>query len=251
MWRSCIVSVFALNALAQAPEPGPAFEVADLKVNLSGMENSSGSLSNGRLIFRNVALRVVISEAWMMSPDAVYGPPWLDDVRIDMAAKTASDRTPDSELRLMLQALLKDRMKLAAHIEQRRKSVWALAVWKGLAKMTMSELPAKPEDADCSRSRMEGSRFRLVCRHETMEAFAHELPQYAGGYVTTTVVDRTGLRGAWDFTLEWTPMQQIENAGGLTLFAALQSQIGLELRNRKLAVPVLVVDSIERKPTEN
>jgi uncharacterized protein (TIGR03435 family) len=251
MWNFYIICFLALNALAQTAEPEPAFDVADLKVNVSGAEKSSGSLANGRLIFRNIPLRLLISEAWVMNPDDVYGPPWLDDVRIDMVAKAASDRTQDSELRLMLQALLKNRMKLAAHIEPRQKSVWALAVWKGDAKMTMSEPPAKPEDADCSRSRTEGSRFRLVCRHETMKAFAHELPQYTGGYVTTTVVDQTGLRDSWDFTLEWTPMQQIESSGGLTFFAALQSQIGLQLRNRKLAVPVLVVDNVERKPADN
>jgi uncharacterized protein (TIGR03435 family) len=251
MWRFCIVCAFALKALPQTREPVPAFEVADLRVNVSGAEKSSGSLSNGRLVFKNLALRILISEAWMMNPDDVYGPSWLDDVRIDLVAKTASDRTPDSELRLMLQGLLKDQMKLAAHIEQRRKSIWALMVWKEPAKMTMSGPPAKPEEADCSRSRTDGSGFRLVCRHETMEAFAREMPQYTGGYVTTTVVDQTGLHGAWDFTLEWTPMQQIESSGGLTFFDALQSQIGLQLRNKKLAVPALVVDNIERKPTEN
>lgn len=142
-------------------------------------------------------------------------------------------------------------MKLAAHVEQRERSVWALTVAKSVAQMTRAEAPAKPEDADCSRSRTDGSRFRLLCRHETMEAFAHELPQYTGGYVTTTVVDQTGLRGAWDFTLEWTPMEQIESSGGLTFFAALRSQTGLQLRNRKLAVPVLVVDHIERTPADN
>ena len=251
MWRSFVICIFALKAFGQNAEPGPAFDVADLKVNSSGAEKSSGSLSNGRLVFRNVPLRLLISEAWLTNPDDIYGPPWLDDVRMDLEAKTASDRTPDAELRLMLQTLLKDRMKLAVHIEQRRKSVLALTVWKGQAKMTPSAPPAKPEDADCIRSGKDGARFRLVCQHETMEAFAHEMPQYTGGYVTGTVVDRTGLRGAWDFTLEWTPMPQIETSGGLTFFAALQSQIGLELRNRNLAVPVLVVDSIERKPTAN
>lgn len=107
MWRFGIACVFALNAFAQNAGPGPAFEVADLKVNVSGAEKSSGSLSNGRLAFRNLALRVLISEAWVMNPDDVSGPPWLDDVRIDLIAKSASDKTPDAALRLTLQALLK------------------------------------------------------------------------------------------------------------------------------------------------
>lgn len=251
MWRFCLFLCLALNALGQSAQPDPVFEVAELKVNHSETEKSSGSLQNGRLTFRNVALRVLIAEAWTMNPDDIYGPSWMDDVRIDMVAKARSPAATDSELRRMLQSLLRDRLKLMAHVEHREKSVWVLSVWKVRTKMTPSDPPVKPEDADCRRSRTDDSRLRLVCRHETMGAFAHEVPQYAGGYIVTTVVDQTGLSGAWDFTLEWTPMQQIENSGGLTLFAALQSQIGLQLRTRKVAVPVLAVDSVQRTPTEN
>jgi uncharacterized protein (TIGR03435 family) len=169
---------------------------------------------------------------------------------MDLVAKAPSPQTPDAELRRMLQTLLKDRLKLVAHIEPREKSVWALTVWKERAKMTPSSIPANPEDADCGRSAAGDARVRLTCRHETMQAFAHELPQYAGGYVTTTVVDRTSLNGPWDFKIEWTPLAQIEANGGLTLFAALQAQLGLELARRKLPVPVLEVDSVERMPAE-
>lgn len=251
MWRSGIVCLIALRAFAQIAHPGPSFEVADMKINTSGGDKSSGDLDNGRLVFRNLPLRWLISEAWLMHPDDVSGPSWLDDVRIDLIAKAPSPRTPDAELRQMLQALLRDRMKLVTHIEPREKSVWALSVWKGQPKLARSEMPAKPEDADCSRSRAADASIRLTCRHETMAAFAHELPQHATGYVTTTVVDQTSLDGAWDFSVEWTPLAQIESNGGLTLFAALQAQLGLQLGKKKLPVPVLVVDSIERMPAGN
>jgi uncharacterized protein (TIGR03435 family) len=250
MWRSGIVLSIALSAFGQNVDPGSSFDVADMKVNTSGVDKSSGDLSNGRLVIRNLPLRVLIAEAWTMNPDDVYGPPWLDDVRIDLVAKAASPQTPDAELRRMLQTLLKERMKLVEHIGQREKSVWALTVWKGRAKMALSSMPAKPEEADCGRAPAGDARVRLTCRHETMAAFAHELPQYAGGYVSTTVVDQTSLDGAWDFEVEWTPLAQIETNGGLTLFAALQAQLGLELAKKKLAVPVLVMDSVERMPTE-
>lgn len=241
-----IVCFVAFSAFGQT-----SFEVADMKVNTSGGEKSSGDLSNGRLVFRNLPLRWLIAEAWTMNPDDVYGPSWLDDVRVDLVAKAPSPQTPDAVLRLMLQTLLKERMNLASHIEQRDKTVWALTVWKGQAKLMPSAMPVKPEDADCSRSRTNDSSVRLTCRHETMAAFAHELPQYAGSYVDTTVVDRTSLDGAWDFRFEWTPLPQIESNGGLTLFAALEAQLGLQLAKKKLAVPVLVVESMERAPKEN
>ena len=195
-------------------------------------------------------MRWLIAEAWTMNPDDVYGPSWLDDVRMDVIAKAASPQTPDAELRRMLQGLLQDRLKLIAHFDKREKSVWALSVWKEPAKLKPSELPARPEDADCSRSRA-GDHIRLTCQHETMAAFAHELPQYANGYVTTTVIDQTSLSGVWDFSFEWTPLTQIDSSGGLDLFAALRSQVSLQLNKKKLPVPVLVVDSVERTPAEN
>lgn len=250
MWRSAlIILIAALRSAGQSQPPAPSFEAADIRVNKSGGQKSSGHLANGRLTIRNLPLRILLAEAWTMDPSDIHGPAWLDDVRVDVVAKAASPAVSDADLRRMLQMLLRDRMKLIEHTEQRRESAWALKVWKERAKMMPSPMPAKPEDADCSRSTTENSRVRLVCRHESMAAFAHELPQYAGGYVTSTVVDRTSLVGAWDFSLEWTPSAQIESSGGLTLFDALQAQLGLQLRNEKLTHPVLVVDSIVRTPS--
>ena len=199
----------------------------------------------------NFPLRFLIAEAWTISGDDVYGPPWLDDVRVDVIAKTPSPVTPDAELRRMAQTLLRERMKMVAHIEQREKPVWALAVWKDKPKLTPSEMPAKPEDADCSfKGTLPGTRL-LACKHMTMSQFAHELPNYAGAYADKRVVDQTGLDGAWDFTIEFTPLAQIEDKGGLTLFAALQAQLGLQLESRRLPVSVVVVDSMARTPTDN
>jgi uncharacterized protein (TIGR03435 family) len=245
------VAGITIAALGQTGKPGPSFDVAEMKLNTSGAEKSAGNLSNGRLTLRNLSLRLLISEAWTMNPDDIYGPSWLDDVRLDVVAKAASPQTPDAELRRMLQTLLRDRMQMAAHLERRAKPVWSLALWKGRANLAPSAPPARPEVADCRRSGIPSGGVRLVCRHETMAAFAHELPQYAGGYVVNTVVDETGLKGAWDFTFEWTPQAQLESSGGLTLFSALQAQLGLELKTKKLDIPVLVVESIARTPAEN
>lgn len=220
MWRLCVGCVAAVIAFGQNPQPSPAFEVADIRLNTSGPGESNGDISNGRLTIRNVPLRYLIAEAWTLTQDEVYGPPWfapaeLDDVRVDVVAKAASPRTPDAEVRQMLQTLLKDRMKLVARTEQREKAVWALSVWKGQPKMTPSEMPAKPEDSDCSMGGGEKGT-RLICKRPTMAALA-----------------------------------QLESSGGLTLFAALQAQLGLQLEAKKLPVPVLVIDSIERTLADN
>jgi uncharacterized protein (TIGR03435 family) len=141
-------------------------------------------------------------------------------------------------------------MKMVAHLEPRPQTVWALSVWKGQHKLKPSTPPARPEDADCARHAAENG-VRYVCQHMSMTEFVHEIPEIAGRYTDQRVVDQTGLSGSWDFTLEWTPSADIETNGGLTLFAALQSQLGLQLESRKLPVPVVVIDSMARAPIGN
>jgi uncharacterized protein (TIGR03435 family) len=84
-----------------------------------------------------------------------------------------------------------------------------------------------------------------------MTEFAHELPEIAGRYTDQRIVDQTGLEGSWQFSVGWTPFGDLETNGGLTLFAALQSQLGLQLESKKLPVPVVVVDSMERTAADN
>jgi len=234
-------------AFCQTP---PSFDVAEIKVNRSGAIASQGDISNGRLMVNNIPLRYLIAEAWSLRADGVVGPGWLDEVRVDIVAKAASPFVPDATIREMVQTLLKERMKLAAHVENRVEPVYALSVWKGSHKLTRSELPAKPEDADCSL-RVADERARLECRHMSMAAFAHELPGWANRYVDKRIVDDTQLSGAWEFKLEWTPFAQLESEGGLTLFAAIESQLGLHLESKRLPVPMVVVDSMEKAPPEN
>jgi len=248
MWRLC--SLFILAAALFGQSVSPAFDVAEIKINNSGEIRSNCDFQNGLLACTNLQLRVFIARVWTMTPDDVIGPSWLDDVRIDIVAKAANPKTPDGELRLMAQRLLKERMALVVHIEQREKSVWALSVWKGGPKLTPSTIPEKREDADCTLV-SGGPGSHLVCKHMTMALFAHEISDTARDYADKRVLDRTGLDGAWDFRLDWTPFVQLENNGGLTLFAALQSQLGLQMENKKLPVPVVVVDSMSKTPAEN
>ena len=154
-----IIPVFIASlAFAQS-----AFEVAELKVNRSGPGESRGDLSNGRLTVTNFRMRYLIAEAWSVQPSDIEGPAFLDDLRVDLIAKASSPTTSDQQVRLMVQTLLKDRMKLIAHVEQRMKPVWALTVWKGQAKLTRSTMPQKPEDSDCTFQNG-GGRARLACR---------------------------------------------------------------------------------------
>ena len=247
MWRFAIIGVLATTAIGQTP---PAFEVAEIKINHSGPGDSRGDISNGRFYATNVPLRLLIAEAWTITASDVRGPSWLDDVRVDIVAKTASPVTNQDTVRLMLRTLLQDRMKLVAHPEQRQESEWVLSVWKGQPKLEPSDMPSRPEDASCNIHN-DGTGTHVACDHLTLPLLAHKLSDWAPAYVDTQVVDQTGLTGAWKLKLDWVSRNQAETEGGTTLYMAFQQQLGLQLENRKLPVPVLVVDSIERAPTEN
>jgi len=90
------------------------------------------------------------------------------------------------------------------------------------------------------------------------------LPGIAPGYIHTTVVDATGLEGGWDFTFSFSPQGALQLAkpkteddlasdpnGAISLFDAIAKQLGLKLETQKRPTPVLVIDKIERKPTDN
>jgi uncharacterized protein (TIGR03435 family) len=250
MTRLFIPAILAAKLIAQTPTP--AFEVADLKLNVSGPGPQSVVLADGRVTIRNVPLRPLIAAAWTLPVAAVKGPDWLDDVRVDLVAKAESPQTPEADLRVMMRAVFRDRMNMVARIEERNESVWALTIWKGQPKpkLTAAEMPAKAEDAKCGPGDST-TGTRMVCTRETMASLARILSQIGDWErAGKRVVDQTGLPGAWDFSIEWMPPSQ-SGDGGLDLFAALQAQLGLRLESKQIPVPVLVIDSMDRAPTDN
>jgi uncharacterized protein (TIGR03435 family) len=121
-------------------------------------------------------------------------------------------------------------------------------------------------------------RNRLIsCQHMTMAQFAIELHNLASGFVPAPVVDSTGLTGAYDFSVSFSKANLLRapssapsataalasdaleatdpGSGGLppiSLFDALQKQLGLKLvKKDSVPQPVLVIDHIEEKPTDN
>jgi uncharacterized protein (TIGR03435 family) len=78
-----------------------------------------------------------------------------------------------------------------------------------------------------------------------MSDLAESLPDLSRAYVDKTVVDQTGLTGSYDFRLDWMARNNIDAVGGLTMFAALE-KLGLKLEAKKLALPVVVIDHVEK-----
>jgi uncharacterized protein (TIGR03435 family) len=204
------------------------FEVASVKPNTSGPEHSSTDVDGNQLQMTNRTLQQIIMWAYDLSADQISGPQWLETERFDIVAKTASG-SPEP---VMMQALLAERFKLAAHSTTKEFQVYALVVAKNGPKMKK----AAPGDDD-----MNSKPGHATARSVTMDHLAAFLSRPRLG-LGRPVLDKTGLEGVFDFTLDWTPQ---------TIFTALEEQLGLKLEPQKAPIEVLIVDHIEKTPTEN
>jgi len=179
----------------------------------------------------------------------------LEFDRFDVIAK-APTSTSSENVRLMLQALLADRFKLVVHQDTRPKPAFVLTTagpGKAKGELKLKEADGSGRCPDLPSSLGPGGDIGVSCRAVTMEEFAVSLHRLAGGYLTTPVVDQTGLKGTWDIDLNWTAKNFLQQAGsgGISLFDALDKQLGLKLEPRTVPMPVLVVDSVNEKPSAN
>ena len=235
-WKLVLVGLlFAATLSAQS-----SFEVASIKLNSSGDGGESVNTTSGTLTMRNVPLRSIIQDAYNLKRYSLIGPDWLDNQRFDITAKVG-EKVKYEEMRVMLQTLLAERFQLKAHREQKEMSAYALLPAKSGFKLK----PAEGEGSGTSSSSNAG-KTKTTFKHVSMTRLA----DFLSSRVDHPVIDQTGILEAYDFTLEWSRDQIAEDAGP-SIFTALSEQVGLRLEARKLPVSILVVDSIEKMPTEN
>jgi len=248
-------------ANGQSPEARPAFEVASIKP--SDPTGTIGIKRSGyRLWTSNTSLQMLLTWAYDIHSDRLYGKPaWLDSVQYDIVANAPQEgralrRDPGqaSPLQQMMQTLLAERFKLVIHRETRELPIYALVVAKSGPKVHLTE---SPDSMNQNPFSMPG-RGHLIGTKVTAEMLAKALSDQ----LSRSVQDQTALKGVFDFTLEWEPDAQPDDADdapapsagvrtGSSLFSAIQEQLGLKLEPRKGQVEVFVVDHIERTPTEN
>jgi uncharacterized protein (TIGR03435 family) len=248
-----VLAILNARLLCAQTAPLPEFEVATVKLSPppSGdtININLGTVLNGRLAMTNVTLSDCIKLAYgIVSDDQLVGPDWIkgrqvrfDQVRFDIVAQAPPD-TPRDRVLLMLQPLLAERLKLVLRHEQKQLSYLGLTATKTGPKIQ----PAKP-GATLGNS---AARGRILANQMPMSGLATLLSRFE----RETVVDLTGLSGAFEFKLEWTPDDGPVPPGGASapsLFTALQEQLGLRLESRKGPLDVLVVDHAEKVPTEN
>src|SRR6266702_2510442 len=244
--QTCSVGPSATAPVMAAPsEQMPAYEVATIKP-----WDGNGFAT---------PLRFYIQGAFGISPNLigrVIGPDWInstryviqakppDSIRDAMQTMTTEERT--KKIDLMKQSLLADRFQLKAHFETREMPVYRLVLAKGGSQLKENPDPTK------RRLAMNPSSFRGTATiHDLIDIL--ECSADVGG---REVIDKTGLTGAYDFSLKWTPLQTVATPGGesgsapspdvegASLFTAIEEQLGLKLVPAKGSGQVLVIDHI-------
>jgi uncharacterized protein (TIGR03435 family) len=205
--------------------------------------------------------------AFSVKMDQIEGPSWLETDCFDISAKAPQGASRD-QIPAMLQALLAERFKLAAHTENRPRTGYALVVDKGGPKFKEDD----PKTNFMGKNARPGLMFVGRNGHGalkgvmTMATLAASLSSQGYG----PVQDATGLTGKYDIDLTWTPdpafgprpvnptapeatppAAGIPAPEGSSLFTALRDSLGLKLERSQTPVQFLVIDHIERIPTEN
>lgn len=183
------------------------------------------------------------------------GPDWAHTQGYDIRAKVSVEDAAayaalshditlrgDAQRRAMLRVLLEERFHLRAHMETRQGTLYDLVIAKGGLKAKASTSGEKSYITAHGRDHLEVSSTELSAM---VPFFAQQLGH--------PVVDETGLRGKYDFTLDWQANSGDSSASDSSdpsqpsLFTALEDQVGLKLVAHKGPVPVLVLDQIEKR----
>jgi uncharacterized protein (TIGR03435 family) len=220
----------------------PEFEAAVVKPYKAEAADESGhALPGGELSLGNVTMTDLLQFAYSVREDAIAGKPaWFRTDHFDVVAK-APPGAPLGTLRLMMQSLLFTEFKLLLHQEMKPQDAFALVIAKGGPKLKTAAAPVPP---GCKRSAPAGLRH-VDCYNMSMAGFAERLPNEASTEIDRAVVDLTGITGTYDMQLDWVWNAQTASEGP-TIFQALPKQLGLTLDHRKLLLPVVVIDHVER-----
>jgi uncharacterized protein (TIGR03435 family) len=256
-------SLIIMPALAQQPK----FDIADVHLSATARgfaQNFGGVLRGGRYVNRDATMLDLIEAAYGVSEDTIAGGPgWLNSDLFDVIAKIPDGTTP-AAANLMLQALLEDRFKLMIHNGTRPVPRYVLSVGKGGSKLKSASGSGNPGCQPKEQPGAGGGRggpgdpasapnIQVACHNLTATGIADNLHQMAGGYLDHDVIDSTKLEGPWDFDLEWTGRGALaaKGADGISVFAAVDKQLGLKLELQNVPMPSLVIESVNRKPSEN
>jgi bla regulator protein blaR1 len=269
----------------------PKYEVASIKPSSEEDGRIRMMMTPDGISLNGAQVQMLLQQSFGVERDRIVGAPdWVRSKRYDIEAKVTPEEAPKLEKlkmeqrRAMLLPLLEERFGLKYHHEARELPMYALVVAKSGPKLKLSTAPippppgapgapgapdgpqvsgGPPRDPAGNRGMMRMSPGGIEANGGGMQFLAHALSAIVG----RSVVDKTGLTGIYDFSLNWTPDQGSmpmpgPGAGGPprgdapvdpngpSLFTALEEQLGLKLESQKGTVDVIVIDHIDL-PSEN
>jgi len=273
---------------ALPPPPPAAFDVAVVKPAPPEEKGISLQVKGSQITINGAPLQFLITWAWDISDGRIVNPPdFLNRDRWDILGKVAVDgpaagpgsapQLDQEDLQQMVKTLLADRFEMQSHTEERPADAFTLTAANphltkaDPANRTGCKNGPGPDGKD---PRIENPQLgRLVtCSNITMAEFAAQLQSMAPGFIKNQVIDATGIEGAYDFTLSFSTAGQLRApasqasgddaatpgvaaasapTGGISLADAINKTLGLKLEKRKGTIPMLVIDHIDPKPTDN
>ncbi|HVW09213.1 MAG TPA: TIGR03435 family protein [Bryobacteraceae bacterium] len=262
------------------PRSAPVNRSANAQATLRG---GPGTADPGRISYANITLQSLLIVAYgadckiQDDCDQVIGPAWLRSNRYDMEAKLPGDTTAE-QFRAMLQNLLAERFRMALHRETRDFPGYDLTLAKRGSKLIpspASELgtgdPAGPLvkfGAPGQYGELLRPGFLIFPYKGTRSTANHavgreqslaEITRLLGNLMNARIVDKTGMSGKYDFTIDWVPdgVTMIQEADGPEIApphglpTAIEDQLGLKLVRTKITLDAIVVDNADKIPAAN
>lgn len=246
--RIAFLLMLPLLVVSFAAAAPPAFEVATVKPAAPDEANPGDIVRNmdaspGHFVMRNVPLRYPLQWAWDLKDYQVSGPDWIKaENRYDIVANAAGLATED-QMRVMLQTLLIERFQMKLHQETKSVDIYALLPGNGAPKVkeaTESEVTA-----------LGGAPSGLVFTKQPISRLTFLLSRR----MDRPVIDMTGLKGIYDFTLDVSGLgfngNPATDASAPSIFTTIQEGLGLRLQPRKSPLEILVVEQANKVPIAN
>lgn len=245
-----VVASLPLSAQSQpAAQPPLRFEVTSIRQQQSGGDEPSNRqmLPGGRFVATATTARTLIRIAFGTDDNRISGAPaWIDNETFNINAITVNhaEVTTPQQFQQLILSLLQDRFQLKFHREQKESSVYWLELVKP-GKPGPDLIPSSPGSQPNMSTNSNGSRTSMKASNVSMADLAAALRRQAG----RSVEDHTGLKGNFDFQIEWAPEETPDSADP-SLFTVLKEQLGLKLQPAKGTVETFIIDQIAR-PSAN
>lgn len=248
VWAQDAMSSGVTKPQMMAKDDDPDWEVITVKPSNPKEKRDRIDIEGRHVIVKNETVEAMLVTGFSVQKSQIADvPDWVRTERWDVNGIPNVEGQPDvQQLQSMLRKLLEERFGLTLHHEQREMSVFALTTARGGPKLT--ENPSNPKGLPGRDVRAANGQMTNTFTNTSMSDLALMLVFYTD----RPIVDKTGLKGRYNFKLQWT-MDEGQTAAPDVLpglFTAVQEQLGLKLDQVKAAADVLVVDHVQ-KPGAN